>query len=108
MTTREQIKAALDALDKLFTDKNPYFNVAHHLQARYLGSHRETICALLSGDIAALRAACPDGFAVVPRVANTEQRIAGVQADFLRTGNETCAHIYTEMVEAEHPAEKGN
>jgi len=43
----DQHKAALDALDELFRDKNSAFQVAQHLQARYLSEHKETIRAAL-------------------------------------------------------------
>lgn len=31
---------ALEDLDKLYSDSNPYFNIAHHRVAAYLDKHR--------------------------------------------------------------------
>lgn len=45
--TQSQIRDALADLNELFRDKNPHFHVAHHLQARYLNKHKETIRTLL-------------------------------------------------------------
>ena len=43
-----KISKAREALDDLFRDKNPYFNVAHHLQARFLSGHKDTILHILT------------------------------------------------------------
>lgn len=44
---KEDVERALDDMDELFKDKNPAFNVAHHLQARFLSKHIETIRRVL-------------------------------------------------------------
>ena len=74
--TREQIKAALDELVDGRAGVGDWFM-----------AHKDTIRALLSGNVDALRAACPDRYAVV------------TVADFLCFAPEDIA---------EHPAEKGN
>jgi len=43
----DKIRAAREDFEELFRDKNPHFNVAHHLQARFLGRQKDTIRVLL-------------------------------------------------------------
>lgn len=123
MTTREQIKAARDAvntLDGWLSDTKNMLNESEEIILFNLGSliadfesairlmrtEGTTIRALLSGDIQALRVACPEGFAVVPRVATDAMLDAIIKNNGI--GPLTGRDIYAAMVEAEHPAEKGN
>jgi len=104
MTTREQIKAALDTW--------PCPGYADEKKLReilaWLNENQSSIRALLSGDIQALKAACPSDWAVIPRVASDETLEIGWVHTADPCWKENVADCYTAMVEAEHPAEKGN